>query len=29
MAPIVSTVDIASPPEEEFPYVIDPSRFHE
>lgn len=29
MAPIVSTIEIARPPEEVFPYVIDPSTFPE
>lgn len=29
MAPVVSSVDVARPPEEVFPYVIDPSRFAE
>ena len=27
MAPIVSTIEVARPPEEVFPYVIDPSTF--
>jgi uncharacterized protein YndB with AHSA1/START domain len=27
MAPVVSSVDVARPPEEVFPYVTDPSRF--
>ena len=29
MAPIVSTIDVARPPEQVFPYVIDPSTFPE
>src|ERR1700728_3106426 len=29
MAPIVSTIEVARPPEEVFPYVIDPSTFPE
>jgi uncharacterized protein YndB with AHSA1/START domain len=29
MAPIVETIEIARPPEEVFPYVIDPSTFIE
>ena len=29
MAPIVSTIEVARPPEDVFPYVIDPSRFVE
>ncbi len=29
MAPVVSSIDIARPPEEVFPYVTDPSRFAE
>jgi uncharacterized protein YndB with AHSA1/START domain len=29
MAPIVSHIEIARPPDEVFAYVTDPSRFHE
>jgi uncharacterized protein YndB with AHSA1/START domain len=29
MAPVVSSVDVARPPEEVFPYVTDPARFAE
>ena len=29
MAPVISSVDVARPPEEVFPYVTDPSRFAE
>ncbi len=29
MAPIISSIDVARPPEEAFPYVIDPSTFPE
>jgi uncharacterized protein YndB with AHSA1/START domain len=29
MAPVVSSVDVARPPEKVFPYVTDPSRFAE
>jgi len=29
MAPVISSVDVARPPDEVFPYVTDPSRFAE